>query len=285
MTNLFGQVWTEGDIAHRQRRNWKNVVVGTSTELTALDITPTSRYAFASNVNDSVGANNLTAFGTPTYSTTNGVYGQYIILNGSSQYAQAATNTVFDITTNDFSCWGWFYRTSDSGNEEHIISKYTSWGVGYKVYIDAGDNFDVTLGNGVTTATAFISGDTTTARWYFFAASIDRDTNSVLGLFDSVTGNYQIQTATGIISLSASSLTNTNTWTLGRASSGSSNFFTGRLDHINWLTGTAITTTQIKQIMNDLHSGMLVFPTTTGGSFTAGLLAARNVENTGWANV
>jgi len=273
-------------LVSRQRLNYKEIIVDTSTNLTALDITPTSRYAFAGNTNDSVGANNLTATGGPTYGTTTGLFGQYIIFDGATQFLQAASNSVFDVTTGDFSLWGWHYRTASPVTQCVCSKKDPTSGTapGYRILLSQGETLaEINDGTGAVSVTTNGGLLNPTNKWLGWAATFDRDALMTAYVYNAETAT--LTSASTSIASKQNSLSNTQTFTIARQSSGTNFFFAGRMDHLNVFLGTALTTTQVKQVFNDLGTGQLVYPLTTGGSFTAGTLAVRNVENTAWTAV
>lgn len=284
-SNIIGSEWINGSKGWLWRGNSKSIFHGTGTEIAALDpVTPTSRYAFAGNGNDSVGSNNLTANGSPTYGSGGGVYGQYVILNGSSQYFTASANTVFDVTTQDFSLWGFLYRSSDSGALEQIAIKRDNAVVtnkGYAVFIDSSDKLSVFLCDGSASRLSVSSTSTISLNtWYFWAATFDRDGSMTIYLHNMSTGAYE----TGSTSISTQQLTisNTQTFTVGRRSASSGEYFSGRFDHLNVLIGTAITAQNVQDIISKLHGGQIAQCHGTSGGFTSGLTYKRDMENTTW---
>lgn len=201
----------------------------------------TGHYPFDNNGNDLSGnGNNLTANGTPTY--VYGVKDFAAVLNGSSQYFTAAANTVHDFTTGDFSFSFWLYRVTDSGGIEQLVIKFSAGNVGYRVFINASDKIQAQIGD--ASGATSITGDTSiaTATWYFVTVTFDRDGNGII---------YLNATSDGSASISGRALTITNaqTFTVGRDSASSAEFFPGRIDDLR-IYNTALTSTEVATLYN-----------------------------------
>jgi hypothetical protein len=210
-------------------------------------VTPTSQYRFFGNGNDSVGSNTLTATGSPTYSSAKpNIFGQYVTLNGSTQYFQAASGAVFNVTTSDFSLAGYFYRTADSGGTEYLLNKRTgvTTQAGYNIYINGGDQLEASLSDGGTRILTTLSTPTITLNtWYFYAASFDRDGNATVYLYNLSTGSMSSTSAS--IAAQQGSLSNPLLFTVGRQTNAASSFFAGRLDHVIVFETTALSASQV----------------------------------------
>lgn len=231
-----------------------------------------SQYTFAGNFNDSVGANNLTANGAPTYA--DGVYGQAVVLNGSTQYGNAAANTVFDMTTNDFSICAWIKRTSASGNTEYIASKRAANAAGYSLALNsAGRVFAEIRASALITTTSTSVLDV--GIWYHVAVSFDRDANCTIYINGVADGTAQA------ISAESASITNTETFTTGRRSAASDGFLTATMDDLRIYGTTAISAAQALRIAGEIAQGQIVFCSSTGSGFTAGTHYKIPLENTG----
>lgn len=276
----FGAPFDTGDAVTKHRLGRKTIHQMTGGEIDALiiDDNLVSQYVFAGNANDSVGSNNLTENGTPTYDADGGPDGQYIILNGSSQYLTASANTVHDITTGDFSFTFWIYRTSDSGSTEHIVKKQNSTtNAGYRIIITSSD----TIGGRINAGSDIPFNSTSTIAintWYFVAVVFDRDGNGTI---------YINGTADGTpvdISGQSGSITNTQTFTVGRDSSASSGFFPGRIDDLR-IYSKALSADEVKAIMNDCRGGMTVRCSETGSGFVKDNVYQRNIEGTDWDQI
>ncbi len=114
--------------------------------------TPMSRYSFAGNASDAMGANAGTAYGSPTYTTDRfGVAGQALSLNGSSQYVQLANEANFDLTT--FTLYA-VVSVPDFTNNAIIVSKPSASGFG---------NFTMRISN--STQKPSYAHDTSTGNW------------------------------------------------------------------------------------------------------------------------
>lgn len=183
-------------------------------------------YLFDNMAVDTVGSNDLTANGTPTY--TKGIFDFAAVLNGSSQYFTAANNTIYDITTGNFWAFLIFYRTSDSGAQEDIIAKWIS-NAGYKLVISATDKLVATVGDGTDTVSATSSASISINTWYAAGISYD-NSNLVLYLYNLNSGASE--TATSGSASAVDSLTNSQIFTVARASDASARFFPARIDHL-----------------------------------------------------
>lgn len=189
-----------------------------------------------------------TVFGTTSTETFSGSGDQLLVLNGASMYARAAANTVFNVTTGDFSMWGYIYRTSDSGGVEVIAAKRdfsATTNPGYGVYINTSDQLEASLCDGSTTRIIMTITSPTVAlnTHYLWAVSYDRDGNGNIYLYNVATDT--LTTASTAISAQQLTIGNSQIFTMGRAPQGSSNFLAGRLDTTSVLLGTAISSTQV----------------------------------------
>ena len=184
----------------------------------------------------------------PVNSTNN-----YSIHYNGTQYAQASANTVFDVTTGNFSGWGSFYRNVDTGAEEDLVRKKTSGtGAGYAVVITSGDLLQFLMSNGTTNVVATIASPNTiqTNVWYTYGFTVDRNASATVWLYNRNTGNYF--TSSTSAAAAKTSLTTTQVWTLGRSSTGASSFLKGNFDNVNMLIGgNALTTAQFVSLVND----------------------------------
>lgn len=236
----------------------------------------TSQYAFAGNVNDSVGANNLTATGAPSY-TTDGAFGQAIILDGSTQYLTASANTVFDMTTNDFTMSCWIYRPAFSGVTEYIISKRAATGAGYSVYLSGQRKIVAQFrGTGGTTFEATSASNIFANVWTQVAVTWDRTTDLV-----QVYINGEADGAAVSIAADTGSATNTETFTVGARSTAVDDKWNGRIDDLRMYAAASVTAANIAIIYGGVQQGATYFCTSTSGGITAGEFYALALENTG----
>lgn len=206
---------------------------------------PTALYLFDRTGQDTMGTNDLTAFGTPTYTT--GIIDYAAVLNGSSQYFQAASSTALDITTQDFSIWGYLYRTTDSGAQEDILLKENGTN-GYSVFISNTDKLSAFILQGGVAVTVASTSSIIINTWYFWAVSYSRAGNLTLYLYNMSVGTNE-SSSSSIASLSAS-ISNANKFTVGRDTTSAAFFFPGYVDHVNFLSGTAITAQNVSDIYN-----------------------------------
>lgn len=256
-----------------------SILERTGTEIADIGVVTgqVSHYTLASNGNDSVGSNNLTEFGTPTHSA--GKIGLGVVGNGSSQYLQAADNTVHNFTTGSFSFTFWFKRTTDSGAEEDLIRKREgATTAGYVIGIDSTDrlfgNFNDDSGG--SSISASVTGVIATDSIYFGAVVFDR-TNDLITVYRfDADGNEA--TATADISSKTGSATNTQTFTLLRSSISATSYFAGMMDDL-YVYNTALTSAEIARKRQE--SLMNIYACTEAGSgFSAGEFYVRNLEQT-----
>ncbi len=279
MGNSYGQKWLDGDQGTRQRRNWKTIVVDTGANISALDYTTglVSRYSFASDGSDSQGANTLTLTGSPTFVAA--IYGNGMQLDGATQFAQAASSSVFDQTTTAFGFSVWLQVIALPASKGYIVSKRNdaaSTNVGYDVYVNSSGQIVVELSDGTTLFTYTSSQTLSTATWYHITVYFNRGTNIQLYINAISDGTVAQGTTTTI--------TNTQVFTVGRHSNTSSSFLNAVFDQLQIFnsSGALNTLANVQQIYSDCHSGMVAFCEYTGSGFTGGQLYQRNAENTAW---
>lgn len=279
----FAEKWVEGDNATKQRRNWKELIGGTGADLLAIDYTAnlTSRYAFGGSGVDAISANNLTLQNAPAY--VDGVYGQAVRLNGSTQYGQASGSGIHNMTTGSFTITGWIKRSSDSGVLELIAAKRDAsagTNAGYRVGISTGDKLFLELCDG-SASVITVTGATSIAvgKWYWFAAVFNRA--STAAIFLGAEDLPVTQDAASSITTQALTLSNAVTFTVGRSATTSANFFTGDIDQLQVFTAV-VTLTNLNQIFGDCHSGMLAFCEIAGSGFLSGTTYQRDEENIVW---
>lgn len=167
-----------------------------------------------------------------------------IIFNGSTQYAQAASNIVFDITTQDFSIVGMYYRDAASGVQEALISKrdMTSGSAGYQIDFETSNQLRCVIQDNNSVTTVETVGSLPANVWIIFGCSFDRDDSLNVWVYNTSTG--ALTTASGDISAESGSLTNSNTFTIARNPVGSNLFFPGRMDHLHFINNVAISQAQ-----------------------------------------
>lgn len=248
--------------------------------MAALWPTIANLYSFDGNANDVIGSNNLTENGTPTYAE-GGPFGRYIIFNGSTQYLTAASNSVYDVTTQDFWLFGLIYRTSDSGVDEYIERKRGAAG-GYFVRVNGAvnDRIEFNIHDGSAGATVSPSEAVALNTWYAYGYSATRASTATGWLYNLSTGTLTTESA----NISAiGSLTNTDTFTVARNSAGAVAFFPGRMDTlIPPQIGSTLSQAQFLALVGAMRPGMTVLCSETGSGFTKGITYRRNVEGTDW---
>lgn len=155
-----------------------------------------------------------------------------ITFNGSTQYLQAANNTIYDITTQDFWMAGMFKRTSDSGAEERIADKFqlSPSLLGYTVVIQANDRLSCQVWENGNAATNSPAATISLNVWYAWALSADRDGNLVCYLYNMDTGTLSSDSAS--MSAVTASISNSLTFTVAARSSDQANKFAGNMDNL-----------------------------------------------------
>lgn len=157
-----------------------------------------------------------------------------MVFDGSTDYATASANTIYDITTEDFWMFGTFCRTSDSGGAETIVRKksgVTSVTAGYLVRIEGNDRLAVYFNAAASTQiTATIAGTTSTATCYAWA--VDADRSGLLTIYQYDMSTDTLSSATASMAGLTGSATNTQTFTVARDSASAAQFFPGRMDMI-----------------------------------------------------
>lgn len=214
-------------------------------------INPTSQYRFNGNGIDSIASNNLTPNGSPTY-RMEGPYGFYTILDGSSKYFTAGSSAIFDVTTGDFSFAFALKRNAISGSDENIISKRdqnVGTNQGYVVKIRPSNNIQLQLGGGgaATVSIDTSGGPVNTANiWYIVGASFNRGSNTAsVWVYNTSTG--ALTTASGDISSVSGTATNTQVFTVGRASYTNLFYCDCDLDQLTVWSSTAITQAEFRK--------------------------------------
>lgn len=262
------------------RLNQKGIWSGDGAALSSLDYTTSlvSRYAFGSNGNDSIGSNNLTANGSPTYNDAR--YGLGAVLNGSSMYYTASSNSIHNQTTGNFAITGWF-KLAATGSKQILVCKRddaAGANAGYLVGVTSGNKLYAEYSAGsLITATGTTTLNTT--RWYYFAAVYNRSGSLELYLGTDIAPAITLENS---IAINATTITNTVTFAVGRMNGATPNgYFNGTVDQIQIFSST-ITSANLLQIMTRLHSSQLAACEETGSGFTINTTYQRNAENTAW---
>ncbi|MDD5750128.1 MAG: LamG domain-containing protein [Candidatus Pacebacteria bacterium] len=143
----------------------------------------------------------------------------------AAYYAQAANNTVHDITTQDISISAWVKMDTDSSGTMYILSKYFP---GYALYLvnnavdavirDAEDTYQIYRSSGV---------EIRDNKWHHLAAVFDRDTAGNCRVF--IDGQESGETVrTGTLA-NIGSISNASTLAIGRRSGSTSNYLDGQV--------------------------------------------------------
>lgn len=148
----------------------------------------------------------------------------------TSKYLQASSSLIYNVTTEDFWMAGMFKRTSDSGTFETLARKATGV-LGYLARISSSDQLQALVidASGATTVT-LTSPTVSTGVWYAWAFSADRNGNGTVYLYNMDTATLSSQSTD--ISSREETLSNTQTFTVGRNSAASDQFFPGQMDNL-----------------------------------------------------
>lgn len=257
-----------------RQANWKFNLVDTGTAIAALDVSTgrTHRYAFNDGVSDSVGSDHLAWSAGAAYGS--GVYGKAAQFDGTNRIEDdAADNTKFDFTTGDFTICGFVYFSSLTGAQTIFAKKASGSGAGYRLYKDSSHRLVANISDGTDVATATGSSTLAAATWYF--VGLRRTATAVQIWLNEIQEAAADATAVG-------SVTNTQVFTVGRDSSGATQFMTSgsRVDHLEFYSDD-LTDAQFIQKFRDLHSGQLRTSHETASGYTKGHIYPRNNENSG----
>lgn len=271
MVGEFGKVFETNDSLSAFRLNCKAVTWGTGSYLSGLDDTTglVARFAFANNLNDSLGAFNATGFGTPTY-----VYdicdGQAVNLNGTSQYFTIPGTGAMNFTTAMTVC-GWFVfdqiraQVVLRANSKYVIDMTSGGQITVSVYTNSG----------ATVYTAQSTAVLTAGKKYFLALTYNK-VNVTVYLGEPDAGMVQIASVGGTNNIDSNSAT-----VYVGASSTPALYNDCKIDNLQFFN-VAKTIGQLEAIKSNLRSNMVAVCTQTSGNFHAGSTYVRNVENTDW---
>lgn len=126
-----------------------------------------SYYKFENNGNDTLGNNNLTSVGTPTYST--GKIGQGAEILGASKYFSVASNSSLQLlSSKTITLW---FKKSTSTDDSFLVIKGDGSDLEYYIYsvTDAVNGVVYTDGGTVSVSDTGITYNT----WHFVAFTID----------------------------------------------------------------------------------------------------------------
>lgn len=204
-----------------------------------------------------------------------------MLLNGTTMYANAATNAVFDQTTTSFGISLFLNVAALPGTKGYIVSKRNdaSTNPGFDVYINSAGNVvaeicDTTNNLGGNTSVKALSINT----WYHILIYWNRGDKLycyINGVLDSSTG------------INSNTCTNTQTFAVGRHSNSSASFLNATFDQLAvWNSSGAFNTAgPVRQVFGDCHSGMIAMSTSTASGFTVNLTYQRSAENLLWKNI
>ena len=164
-----------------------------------------------------------------------------LYFDGSGDLINFGNDSDVTFTTGSFTITGWFRTPDITSGQRTIVAKHNATAGGYKVYIDSSGYLIFGIDPDSTWSPSDSVSSSTTAlddnKWHHFVA-VKNGTTSISLYVD---GNL-MQTDS---SITASSLTNSDTFYIGIDGNGSSNGFSGFLDEIKLYAGTARTQAEI----------------------------------------
>ncbi len=188
--------------------------------------------------------------GTLTGTITNAVWkqedlckvGKCLYFDGTGDLINFGNDSDVNFTTGSFTITGWFRTPDITSGQRTIIAKHNATAGGYKVYIDSNGYLIFGIDPDLTWSPSdSVSSSTTTVddnKWHHFVA-VKNGTTSISLYLDT----NLMQTDS---SITASSLTNSDTFYVGIDGNGSSNGFSGFLDEIKVYSTGARTEAEIK---------------------------------------
>ena len=175
----------------------------------------------------------VTAYGNAKISTSQSKFdGSSGYFDGTGDYLQAASSSVFDFGTGDFTIEAWIYPTAFSGDKV-IVSRYSAWAtsVAYYFGVRAGTP-NILIFRAGNTIPIVLNSNTglVTNEWVHVA--VTRSSN-VTRLF--VGGTLQTATHTGTVSISSTAVLRIG----ANNESTAGEFFTGYIDDLRITKGVA----------------------------------------------
>lgn len=172
--------------------------------------------------NDMSGNDNTATLNAVSW--TQGHSGSALSFNGTTSYTSAPTSSSIDMTTNDFTLAAWVKTTSS--NQQRIISKRSSGGLGYEMLLLSTGKVDFYIGDaGGFTFGGLNNTSVNDGKWHLIEIVFNRSGNAVSYIDGKQDASKSISTRNGSISSSVNLF-------FGRYSVSSSQFFTGSIDQV-----------------------------------------------------
>ncbi len=234
-------------------------------------------WKFDNNWNDSIGTNNFTTSGSPTFSSTNKVNGGYSAsFSGSSQYATQSTNSTNQFGASDFTVSYWFYPLANCSGwvNEWGVGKWNTggtpgsneWLLGNCGGSGSTNNFTASIESGSTTYSVTSASNWTVNNWYHIAMTRVGTT-----LYLYVNGVSQ-----GTVAVSTNAVNN-NSRNLRIASSDANGVYTNAVfDELAIWNGRGLSATEVQTIYSTQVIGVTA---SHGGSFTSRVMDALSSQS------
>lgn len=229
-------------------------------------------YLFDLNAQDSFNVNDLTENGSPTY--TRGIFDHAIVFDGSVDYLTAASNSVYDVGTQNF--WTFhLVKLGTTANTNHFFSKRdegASTNPGYTALVGTSGQILVrtTDATGTSVLTNFAVG-LQADRWYAIAFSWDRDGLLHIYVYDLSTG--ELSTNSDDVSSVQASLTNTRTYTVA-SQTGVGQLLNGQIDML--IPPQIGSTLSQDDFLSLIETGRMLISKRDGGDNAITAFEARN---------
>jgi hypothetical protein len=214
------------------------------------------------NSNDSIGSNNGTLVGSPSYTT--GKIGSAISLNGSSQYMTTGAFGISGSTARTYSAW--IYPTQTTSLKTIIAqnpNNNPSYGQNCILHHSAVSNGDLYFG--FSNTDFYTSGGQISANnWYHIVAVYDGGTLSTSTVHIYVNSVSKSLTKVGSFTVSANTTDSNNR--IGSDSFTSSRNFQGYIDEIG-IWSRALSSTEVGELYNGGAGLTYPFTTTSTSNF------------------
>lgn len=208
-------------------------------------------YLFDRSLQDTIGGNDLTGTNISATDYVKGIIGYAVDLDGSTEYVQAANNTIYDVTTGDFWVFGFLKPDIVTGDDHALVAKRDLTAATNPGYIV--EQFNTVLyvefcDGSASRITMTVNSAFTAGIWHAWGVSFDRDGSMAAYVKNMNTG----VTVSGSVAISAqqASATNTQIFTYGRRSDTSGYFLDGKSCYFIPPQSGTMTQTQFDEITN-----------------------------------
>jgi hypothetical protein len=217
--------------------------------------TPTARWQFNNNLNDTGSTYNLTNSGTVTYDATNKAEGSHAAIFDNNIYAYHADNAAFEPGAGDWSLSVVFRATYLVGSDLAIVGKYV-WDEGrsgFSLRTEVSDSSALYLAihtNDYSSTEIDVGWSPTIDTLYHVVISINAsEPNEVTVWISSIGGTFGDQVNGTQFNLDDAIPDNTAQFMIGRSDDGVDDYpFYGQIDDFYWYNGTALTSTVAEAI-------------------------------------